>query len=95
MRPRIRHLLSPAERDVLSSWRRRVFAVYALIAAAIIGYSMLTPSVRTVTEGVSKHEQARAETCVQQTGALPDAMDRQMPGHVAAQDTNGSLRDCR
>ena len=92
MRPRIRHLLSPAERDVLSAWRRRVLAVYALLAAAIIGYSMLTPETRTVAEGESKDEQARAEACVQQT--LFDAADRQMPGQVA-QDTNGGLRDCR
>lgn len=95
MRPRIHHLISPAERDVLSRWRRRVVAVYALLAAAIIGYSMLTSDVRTVAEGVSKDEQARAETCVQQTGSLSDAMDRQMRGHVAAQDTNGGPRDCR
>jgi hypothetical protein len=95
MRPRIHHLLSPAERALLLSWRRGVFAVFALLAAAIIGYSMLTPDTRTVAEGVSKHEQARAETCVKRTGALSDAMDRQMPGHVAAQGTNGGLRDCR
>ena len=94
MRPRIHHLLSPAERDALSRGRRGVLAVYAFFTAAIIGYSMLTRDVQTVAEGVSK-EQARAETCVQQTGSLSDAMDRQIPGHVAAQDTNGGLRDCR
>jgi hypothetical protein len=94
MRPRIEHLLSAAERDVLSAWRRRVLAVYALLAAAIIGYSMLTPETRTVAKGESKDEQARAETCVQQRGTLFDAADRQMPGQVA-QGTNGGLRDCR
>jgi hypothetical protein len=83
MTPRIHNLLSPADRDVLSSWRRRVFAVYALLAAALIGYLMLTAGTRTVAEGSSKDEQARAETCAQHTGALPDAADRQMPGQVA------------
>jgi hypothetical protein len=87
MRPRIHHLLSPAERDVLSSWRRGVFAVYALLAAAVIGYSMLTPSERTVAEGGSKDEQARAETCVQQTGSLPDAADRKASKQGATRDT--------
>jgi hypothetical protein len=95
MRPRIHHLRSPAERGVLSSWRRGVFAVYALLAAAIIGYSMLTPDVQTVAHGVRKGERVRAETCVPQTGSLSDAMDRQMPGHVVARDTNGGPRDCR
>jgi len=87
MRPRIHHLLSPAERDVLSIWRRRVFAVYALIAAAIIGYSMLTPGERTVAEGVSKGEQARVESCVQQTGSLPDAADRKAPKQGTTRET--------
>ena len=95
MRPRIHHLLSPAERDALSRGRRGVLAVYAFFTAAIIGYSMLTRDVQTVAEGVSKEEQARAETCVQQTGSLSDPMDRQMPRQVAAQDTNGGLRTCR
>jgi hypothetical protein len=94
MRPRIHHLLSPAERALLWNWRRGVFAVFAMLAAAI-GYSLLTPHTRTVTEGVRKHEQARAQTCVQRTGASSDAIDRQMPGQVAAQHTNGGLRDCR
>jgi hypothetical protein len=91
MRPRIRHLLSPAERDVLSSWRRRVFAVYALIAAAIIGYSMLTPGERMVAEGVSKDEQARAETCVQQTGSLPDAADRKASKQGTPRETPNTI----
>ena len=95
MRPRIHHLLSPPERALLWSWRRGVFAVFALLAAALIGYSTLTLDMRRVAEGRSKDEQARAETCVQQTGALSDAMDRQMPGHVPAQNTNGGPRDCR
>jgi hypothetical protein len=93
--PRIRIRLSAAEREVLSTWRRRVLAVYALLAAALAGYVMLTPGTRTIAQGVSKDEQARAEACVQQTGALPDAADRQMPGQVANQDTNAGLRDCR
>jgi hypothetical protein len=87
MRPRIHHLLSPAERDVLSSWRRGVFAVYALLAAAIIGYSMLTPETRTVAHGVSKDEQARAEPCVRQTGSLPDAADRKASKQDATRET--------
>jgi hypothetical protein len=93
MRPRIHHLLSPAERALLLSWRRGVYAVFALLAAAI-GYSLLTPHTRTVAEGGSRHEQAHVETCVQRTGALSDAMDRQMPGQVPAQRTNGRPRDC-
>ena len=86
LRPRIRIPLSAAERATLSIWRRRVLAVYALVAAAFAGYLVLNPGTRTVAQGVSKDEQARAETCVQHTGAVP-AADRQMPGQVANQDT--------
>jgi hypothetical protein len=86
LRPRIRIPLSAAERAVLSTWRRRVLAVYALLAAALTGYLALTPGTRTIAQGVSKDEQARAETCVQHTGALSDA-NRQMPGLVTHQNT--------
>jgi hypothetical protein len=72
---------------MLSAWRRRVLAVCVLLAAAITGYFMPTPGTRTIAQGVSKDEQARAEICVQQTAALPDAADRQMHGQVANQDT--------
>jgi hypothetical protein len=87
MRPRFHFPLSQAEHDMLSAWRRRVLAVCALLAAAITGYFVLTPGTRTIAQDVSRDEQARAETCVQQTGALPDATDRQMHGQVANQDT--------
>ena len=87
LRPRLRMPLSSAERDMLSTWRKRVLAVYALLAAAIMGQSMFSPSTRTAAQGVSKDEQARTETCVQHTGALSDAADRQMPGQVAIQGT--------
>jgi hypothetical protein len=82
MRPRLPIALSTAERDMLWAWRKRVLAVCALLAAGVIGHSMLSPGNRTVAEGVSKDEQARTETCVQHTGALADAADRQMPGQV-------------
>jgi hypothetical protein len=94
MRPRIHVPLSPVERDMVSAWRRRVLIVCALLAAAIMGHSMLTPSTSTVAQGVSKDEQARTETCVQQTGALSDAAERKVPAQVAAQGTAG-LGDCR
>jgi hypothetical protein len=84
MRPRMRIQLSAAEREVMSTWRKRVLAVYALLAAALIGYAVLTPGPRTVAQGVSKDEQARAETCVQQTGSLPD---RTASKQVANRDT--------
>jgi hypothetical protein len=77
MRPRFHIPLSQAENDMLSTWRRGVLAVCALLAAAITGYFVLTPGTRTIAQGVSKDEQARAETCVQ----------RQMHGQVANQDT--------
>jgi hypothetical protein len=93
LRPRMRILLSAKEREVLSTWRRRVLAVYALLAAAIAGYLALTPGTRTIAQGVSKDEQARAETCVQHTGTLSDAADRQMPRQVANQDTR-ALPSC-
>lgn len=84
MRPRIRIQLSAAERAVLSTWRKRVLAVYALLGAAITGYLALTPGTGTIAQGVSKDEQARAETCVQQTGSLPD---RTASKQVANRDT--------
>src|SRR5262249_478133 len=68
-------------------------AVYALLAAALIGYSMLTPETRTVAHGVSQDQKARAEACLQQTASLFDAADRQMPGQVAAQDGNQYTKD--
>jgi hypothetical protein len=69
MRPRIRIPLSAAERAVMSTWRKRVLAVYGLLAAALAGYWALTPGTRTIAQGVSKDEQARAETCVPQNEA--------------------------
>lgn len=69
MRPRIRIPLSAAERAVMSTWRRRVLAVYALLAAALAGYLVLTPNTRTTAQGVSKDEQVRAETCVPHNAA--------------------------
>ena len=87
MRPRIRITLSAQEREVLSTWRRRVLVVYALLAAAITGYLALTPGTRTIAQGASKDEQARAEACAQQTGSLPDAADRKASKQVAIRDT--------
>ena len=93
LRPRIRISLSAAEHVALSTWRKRVLAVYALVAAAVTGYLVLTPGARTIAQGTSKDE--RAETCAQYTGTLTDAADRQMPGQVATQDTNAGPRDCQ
>jgi hypothetical protein len=87
LRPRIRIPLSAAERAVVSTWRKRVLAVYALLAAALTGYLVLTPGTRTIAQGASKDEQARAETCGQQTGSLPDAADRKASKQVATRDT--------
>jgi hypothetical protein len=87
LRPHVRIRLSAAERAALSTWRRRVLAVYALLAAALTGYLALTPGTKTIAQGVSKDDQARAETCVQQPVALSDAADRPMPGQVTKQDT--------
>jgi hypothetical protein len=99
IRPRIHNQLSQAERDVLSSSRRRVVAVYALLVAALIGYSMLAPETRTVAHGVSKDQQASAEACLQQATSFFDAANRQMPGQVAGRDSNqasnGRPRNCR
>ena len=81
LRPRIRIPLSAAERVVLSTWRKRVLAFYALLAAAFTGYLALTPGTSTIAQDTSRDE--RAETCVQYTGALLDAADRKMPGQVA------------
>ena len=85
MRPHIRITLSAEEREVLSTWRRRALVVYALLAAAITGYLALTPGTRTIAQGASKDEQARAEACVQQT--VPDAADRKASKQVATRDT--------
>jgi hypothetical protein len=92
LRQRMRILLSAKDREVLSTWRRRVLAVYALLAATITGYVALTPGTRTIAQGVSKDAQARAETCVQYTGSLSDAADRQMPSQVANQVANQDTR---
>ena len=86
MRPRMRIQLSAAEHEVMSTWRKRVLTVYALLAAAIMGYLALTPGTKTIAEGVSKDEQARAETCVQHTGSLPDAADNKASKQVATRD---------
>ena len=91
LRPRIRIPLSAAERAVLSTWRKRVLAFYALVAAALTGYLVLTPGTRMIAQGVNKDEQVRAETCVQQT--LPNAADRKVSRQVA--DTNAGPRDCQ
>jgi hypothetical protein len=85
--------LSAAEREVMSTWRKRVLAVYALLAAAIMGYLALTPGTRTIAQGVSKDEQARAETCVQQTGSLPDVADSRASKQVATRDTTCAPAD--
>jgi hypothetical protein len=87
MRPRIRITLSAQEREVLSTWRRRVLVVYALLAVVITGYLALTPGTRTIAQSASKDKQARAEACVQQTGSLPDAADRKASKQVATRDT--------
>jgi len=87
MRPRIRITLSAQEREVLSTWRKRVLAVYTLLAAALTGYLALTLGTGTIAQGASKDEQARAEACVQQTGSLPDAADRKASKQVAIRDT--------
>jgi len=92
-RSRMHILLTAKDREVLTTWRRRVFAVYALLAAAITGYVALTPGTTTTAQGVGKDEQARAETCVRHTGTLFDAADRQMPRQVANQDTR-ALTSC-
>ena len=86
LRPRIRIPISAAERAALSTWRKRVLAVYALLAAALTGYLVLTQDKRTIAQGAGKDEQARAETCVQITGAVYDTADRQMPRQAANQD---------
>jgi hypothetical protein len=78
MRPSIRIRLSAADHVVLSTWRKRVFAVYALLAATLIGYLALTPGTRTIAQGVSKDEQARVETCLN-TGTVSDAADAKCP----------------
>ena len=85
MRPRIRIPLSAAERAVMSTWRRRVLAVYALLAAALAGYLVLTPGTRTIAQGVSKDEQAHAETCVQQNEAADNAA-RNVSGRMATRN---------
>jgi len=85
--------LSAAEREVMSTWRKRVLAVYALLAAALTGYAVLTPGPATVAQGVSKDEQARAETCVQQTGSLPGAADSKASEQVATRDTTCAPAD--
>jgi hypothetical protein len=88
MRPRIRITLSAQEREVLSTWRRRVLVVYALLAAAITGYLALTPGTRTIAQGTSKDGQARAEACVQ-----PDAVDNKTSKQAATRDTTCAPAD--
>jgi hypothetical protein len=74
MRPRIHVPLSPSDRKVARTWTRRMLAVCVLIAAAIIGYSMINPTTTTALRNVGEKKQARAHDCEQRSPAPADAV---------------------
>lgn len=74
MRPRIHVPLSPSDRKVARTWTRRMLAVCVLIAAAIIGYSMINQTTTTALRNVGEKKQARADDCEQRSPAPADAV---------------------
>jgi hypothetical protein len=83
MRPRVHIPLAPADREVTSVWGSGMLAVCALVAAAVIGYSIVNPSTTTVARDTGEEKQARAETCERHEAAPPDATGN-TTGHPAA-----------
>jgi hypothetical protein len=91
MRPRIHVPLSPSDRKVTRTWIRRMLAVCALIAAGIIGYSMINPTTTTVVRNVGEGKQARADACEQRSPAPADAVTGSVSGPSA---TRQAPPDC-
>jgi hypothetical protein len=86
-RPRIHISLQSRDHDVASTWNRRLLALSALLAAAIMGHSMINPSTTTVAQDASKEGRALAETCPQRNAAAADAAAGNVHGHVITQET--------
>jgi hypothetical protein len=87
MRPRIHIPLSPTDRKVTRTWTGRMLAVCALVAAAIVGYSMINPSTTSVARNAGKEKQARADTCEQRDAARADAVTTSVSRESARRQT--------
>ena len=87
MRPRIHIPLSPSDRKVTRTWAGRMLAVYAFIAAAIVGYSMINPGTTTVARNAGEERQARADTCEGRDAARTDAVTTSVSRDSATRQT--------
>jgi hypothetical protein len=70
--------LSPEDRETRATWARRILAVYALVVAAVIGYSMINPATTKVARDTRDERQALVQTCPQRSEA--DAVTGTTPG---------------
>ena len=79
MRRRIHIPLAPDDRKVVRTWIKHMLAVYALVAAALIGYSMINSGPTTAARDAHEEKQARTETCEQRHAAPADASTARCP----------------
>ena len=78
---RIHIPLAPGDRQVMRTWSKWMLAVYALVAAGIVGYSMINSAPTTAARDAreEKQVQVRAETCEQRHAAPADAGTFRLP----------------
>lgn len=74
MRPRIHVPLTPADRDTVSAWSRRMLTACALIAAPFIAHSVIYQYNDTSIQGARAEQRALATACVQWREAAGDAV---------------------
>jgi len=78
LRRRIHIPLAPSDRQVMRTWSRWMLTIYALVAAGIVGYSMINSSSTTLARDAGE-KRARAETCEQRHAAPADAGTFRLP----------------
>jgi len=71
MRRRFHIPLSPEDRKTRATWTRCMLAVYTMVVAAIIGYSMISPGTTTVAADTRDERHALVATCPQRNAADP------------------------
>lgn len=76
MRPRIHIPLSPADHAAVSAWSRRMIVVCALIAAAMVGHSMIYQHADATTQGAKMNEPTLAPSCMQWHQAASEVVAR-------------------
>jgi hypothetical protein len=78
MKRRVHIPLSPEDRATIATWTRCMLAVYALVVAAVIGYSIINPGTTTVARDTRDERQALVQPCPQRneadvvTGTTPE-----------------------